>query len=260
VKVAEVTEPSSGVQVAEQDGVLTIRAAAPVGCGPAVEQIAAALLDTASDLTERLEPLAAVVLDCPQAFFVLPPESQADLDAVPMQWRAAVAAVARLAQPTIAVVRGAAVGPAWDLALGCDLRVAVDSATLGSPELRWGRLPTAGAGQRLARLGGPGLALRLLLLGELLRADEAQALGLLAHVEPADTIDQGVAALCATLRSSAPIALAYAKETVTQADQLPLADGLRLEADLAALLQTTDDRRTGLQAFLTRSTAHFDGR
>jgi enoyl-CoA hydratase len=107
---------------------------------------------------------------------------------------------------------------------------------------------------------GPGVAVRLLLLGEIVDAPDAHALGLLHRVEPRERLDAALDEMLTGLRDSAPIALAYAKEAVLSAGDLALADGLRLEADLAVLLQTTGDRAEGIDAFLGRRAAHFEGR
>src|SRR5439155_16888879 len=106
--------------------------------------------------------------------------------------------------------------------------------------------------QRLARLVGPATALRLLLLGEVLTAPTALELGLVHRVVPAAELDAACEGMLGELSAGGPLALAYAKEAVHRAGDLPLTDGLRLEADLAALLQTTHDRAEGLAAFRER--------
>src|SRR5262249_44333911 len=144
--------------------------------------------------------------------------------------------------------------------LACDLRLAAAHVRLGSPEVRWGRIPAAGGTQRLARLVGPATALRLLLLGEMLAAPTALELGLVHRVVPAAELDAASEAMPGELAAGAPLALAYAKEAVQRAGDLPLPDGLRLEADLAALLQTTHDRAEGLAAFRERRAPRFEAR
>src|SRR5207302_10501658 len=114
--------------------------------------------------------------------------------------------------------------------------------------------------RRLRRLVGPAGALRLLRLGEVLDAPAAQAHGLLHRVVPATELDTAIEALLDGLRAAAPIALAYAKEAVHAAADTPLPAGLRLEADLATLLQTTADRAEGIAAFQARRAPRFEGR
>src|SRR5205823_14462656 len=130
----------------------------------------------------------------------------------------------------------------------------------GLPEVRLGRMPSAGGTQRLPRLVGPGIALRMLLLGELLIATAAVDIGLVHRIAPRRDLESSLETLVSTLRGAAPVALAYKKEAVRWAADVPPSTGLTLEADLAALLQTTTDRSSGIRAFQERSTPEFEGR
>jgi enoyl-CoA hydratase/carnithine racemase len=194
------------------------------------------------------------------AFFIRPPGSQQDCDAAIDQWPQVIRAVLGLHTPTIACVTADALGAAWSLALACDLRIVAATARVGSPELRWGRLPAAGVMQLLSRYAGPARALQLLLLGEILEGHQLAQIGLALDSAPADQIEQTLEASLDRLRNAAPIALAYVREAVRNGFELPFDDGLRLEADLAALLQTTRDRMAGINAFLKRQPVEFEGR
>jgi enoyl-CoA hydratase/carnithine racemase len=249
------------LQVGEEAGVVVLRVDEAVGAGVAADRLGWELLDACQAIEQREEWLAGVVLvGGGRGFWVEAPGDAEACDALAEVWPEAVAAVGRLTPPTLAVIGADAIGPAWELALACDLRIISTDARVGSPEVRLGRVPTAGATQRLRRLVGAGLALRLVLLGEVLPAAEAHALRLVHRLVDPPDLDVCVAEVLAGLRASAPIALAYAKETVHQAMDLPLDDGLRLEADLAALLHTTRDRAEGISAFLERRAARFEGR
>jgi enoyl-CoA hydratase len=248
------------LQVGEEDGVVVLRVAEPVGAGPAATRLAWQLIDACHAIEEREDWLAAVVLvGGGQGFWVLPPADDEACDELAEVWPSAIGALGRLTPPTLAVLGADAIGPAWELALACDLRLICSDARVGSPEVRLGRMPSAGATQRLSRLVGVGQALRLVLLGEVLSAAEAHALGLVQRLVDGPELDACLAQIVSGLRASAPIALAYAKETVHQAMDLPLDDGLRLEADLAALLHTTRDRAEGISGFLERRTPRFEG-
>ena len=122
------------------------------------------LCEIATLAAERPDPLAAVVLDGDEGFFVEPTHTAGVLDEVAdAGWSAATAAIGKIDAPTIAVIRGHAVGAAWELALGCDLRLARCDAIIGSPDVTCGRMPQAGGTQRLVRVVGAPRALDLLL-------------------------------------------------------------------------------------------------
>ena len=242
-------------------GVVYLRVPRPAQLGPESDSLAWQLVDACRSITESEDRLSAVALvGLGPAFCALPPGSAAECDAGAPAWREAVAAVAALAPPTVAALAGDALGPAFDLALACDLRIAEAHAHLGSPEVRLGRIPCAGGTQRLARTVGRGVALRVLLLGESLTAGEALQLGVLHRVAPSGELEIALEQTLDELRRGAPIALAYAKEAIREGSELPLRGGLALEADLAVLLQTTNDRARGMQAFKQRATPEFEGR
>src|SRR5206468_2344645 len=94
----------------------------------------------------------------------------------------ATSALAGLGPPTIALIQADAIGSAWELALACDLRIATPSVRVGSPEIRWGRMPSAGGTQRLLRIARSGVALQMLLLGEIVSGETAQDFGLVSRL------------------------------------------------------------------------------
>jgi enoyl-CoA hydratase/carnithine racemase len=244
----------------ERGRVVYLRVPRPAALGTASTRLAGALRDACLAIAARpLPPVAVALVGGGEAFCARPPGDAADCDAAAPAWAEVTAAVARLAPPTVAAIGGDAVGPAWELALACDLRLAAATARVGSPEVRWGRLPAAGGTQRLTRLVGPAEALRLLLLGELLAVPAALAHGLVHRVVAPADVEPALETLLDGLRTAAPIALAYAKEAVHAAVDTPLPAGLRLEADLAALLQTTTDRAEGIAAFRARRPPRFEG-
>jgi len=237
---------------------LRVREPVPHAAAP---HLAAAIVDACTAIAEREAPPVAVAILCGGKAFCLPPAvAAADCDAVGGGWAEATRAVASVEAPTLAVIGGDGVGPAWELALACDLRLAAAHVRVGSPDVRCGRIPAAGGTQRLARLVGPATALRLLLLGEVLAAPAALDLGLVHRVVPAAELAAACDALLGELGAGGPLALAYVKEAVHRAGDLSLPDGLRLEADLAALLQTTHDRAEGLAAFHERRAPRFEAR
>jgi enoyl-CoA hydratase/carnithine racemase len=178
----------------------------------------------------------------------------------PRTWPDGVAALAAVTKPVIAAIQGDAVGWGLALAVACDLRVAARDAVLAVPELAAGGFPGGGLAPRLARIVGAGRALEMVLLGTRVHAAQAAAWGLVNAVVPPARLAADADALAGALAARGPLALRLGKEAVVRALDLPLADGMRLEEDLYVLLQTTDDRREGIRAFLERRTPRFTGR
>jgi enoyl-CoA hydratase/carnithine racemase len=162
---------------------------------------------------------------------------------------AAIAAASAVTKPTVAWVEGDCFDQGLELALACDIRVAAPNARFAMRQVRDGKLPHDGGTQRLPRAVGIAHALRLLLTGEEIDAEEALRIGLVQQIGDAEEVEQMASAIAA----GAPIAAAYAKEAVVSGADLSLAQGARLEADLSVLLHSTDDRAAGLRAFKGRS-------
>lgn len=177
---------------------------------------------------------------------------------LPPAWPDPVAAVGALPQPVLAAVDGEARGWGLGLALACDLRIASTRAVLAAPA--GASLPGGGVTQRLPRLVGTGRAMGMILLGERARARDALAWGLVSGVVAPARLRPEASTQARALARRGPIALRFAKEAVVRALDLPLADGVRLEHDLYVLLQTTADRREGVEAFLGRRPPRFRDR
>ncbi len=169
-------------------------------------------------------------------------------------------ALARLRPPVVTACRGEVASVGLELALAADVRLADTSARFSLPDVAYGRLPCWGGTQRLPRAVGPARATAMLVLGEALDATAASATGLVHRVVDPDSLDGAVDELARQLAGLAPMALELAKEAVWRGAELPIADGLRLEGDLNHLLQTTEDRREGLQAFFDKREPRFAGR
>jgi len=169
-------------------------------------------------------------------------------------------AMDRCPQPIIAAIRGYALGGGLELALACDIRLASEDAQLGLTEVNLAIIPGGGGTQRLPRLVGRGRALEMILTGARIDAREAWRIGLVERLVPAADVLAAARELARTLAEKAPVALRYAKEAVVKGLELPLADGLRLENDLATLLRTTEDRVEGAKAFLEKRKPRFTGK
>jgi len=174
--------------------------------------------------------------------------------------QAIVDAIEDLGKPVIACVNGFALGGGCELALACTMRIASENAKLGQPEVKLGLIPGYGGTQRLARLVGKGIAMQLVLTGEMISAQEAHRIGLVNEVVPAAELIPRAEAIAAKIIANAPLAIQYAMEAVNHGLDLPLADGLFLEATLFAVCCATDDKNEGTKAFLEKRAAQFKGK
>lgn len=162
--------------------------------------------------------------------------------------------------PVIAAVNGVAAGGGCELALACHLRVAAANASFSLPETRLGVMPGYGGTQRLARVTGSGRAFEMMLANERLSAEEALQVGLVNRVvEPAQLLMEAEA-LAHEITSLAPLAIRACLEAVTRGQDLPLKEGLQLEAELFSRLFATADMREGTRAFLEKRKPIFQGK
>lgn len=162
--------------------------------------------------------------------------------------------------PVIAAINGHALGGGLELALGCDLRICAENASLGLPETRLGIIPGAGGTARLPRLIGVAKARELIYTGRRVNADEALALGLVNATVPAEDL-RGVACdLADEIAQAAPLAIARAKQSITGGLDGGLSHALRLERDRYETLLPTEDRVEALRAFAEGRPPVFRGR
>ena len=180
----------------------------------------------------------------------------------PSQWLAlhrGASSLAGVGIPVIAAINGDATDQGLELALACDLRVAARGARLGFSQPAVGTLAWDGGTQRLPRLVGRAMALEMLLTGRLVEAEEARNMGLVNAVVEPDALMSTVEETARQIAEGAPIAARYVKEAVLKGMDLGLDQGLRLEADLSILLQSTSDRAEGLRSFLEKRQPRFKG-
>jgi enoyl-CoA hydratase len=164
-----------------------------------------------------------------------------------------------LKMPSIAVINGFAFGGGLELALACTFRLALPNAKLGLPEIKLGLIPGYGGTQRLPRLIGEGRALELIMTGRTVEAEEALRIGLVNRLVEGDPVAAGVAFAREFSRYGLP-ALRFARDAVKRALDLPLAEGLKIEADLSTLAYATEDATEGMEAFMSkRKPAFKDG-
>ena len=163
-------------------------------------------------------------------------------------------------KPVLAAINGYALGGGCELALACHLRIAADTAKFGQPEVKLGIAPGYGGTQRLPRLVGKGIALQLILTGEVIDAEEAYRIGLVNKVVPAGDVLTESEKLLRGILAMGPLAVRLALEAVDRGLDMTLDDGLLLEANHFGLLAATQDMKEGLTAFLEKRPPRFEGR
>jgi enoyl-CoA hydratase/carnithine racemase len=168
--------------------------------------------------------------------------------------------IENLGKPVIAAVNGFALGGGCETAMACTIRIAVENAKFGQPEVKLGLIPGGGGTQRLPRLVGKGRALQLILTGEMISAQEAYRIGLVNEVVPAANLITRAETILKQIFSNAPIAVKYSLEAVNKGLETSQAEGLSLEASLFGLCAGTEDKKEGTQAFLQKRAAKFQGR
>jgi enoyl-CoA hydratase len=171
-----------------------------------------------------------------------------------------VETLAALSTPTVAIIGGDALDEGLELAMALDIRAAAAGARLGLRQLSRGALPRFGGTQRLPRLVGGGEALRMILTGAVIDARKALELGLVTYLaESTEELDADARRLVESITSRGPIAARLVKEAVLKGFDMTLGQGIRLEEDLYALLQTTEDRAEGVRSFLEKRKPLFKG-
>ncbi len=159
----------------------------------------------------------------------------------------------------IASIRGYCLGGGCELALACHLRVASEDARFGLPEVKLGLIPGYGGTQRLPRLLGSGNALEMILCGDQIDAAEANRIGLVNHVVAAEDLAPFCQRMAARIGANAPLAIRYAIEAVNRGLEMPLKAGLSLESALFGTACASEDMKEGVQAFVEKRVARFEG-
>jgi enoyl-CoA hydratase/carnithine racemase len=168
--------------------------------------------------------------------------------------------IENLGKPVVAAVNGFALGGGCETAMACTIRIAVESAKFGQPEVTLGLVPGGGGTQRLPRLVGKGRALQLILSGEMIGAQEAYRIGLVNEVVPAAELMPRAEAILKKIASNAPIAIKFALEAANKGAETSQSEGLLLEAAYFGLCAATEDKKEGTTAFLEKRAPRFQGR
>jgi enoyl-CoA hydratase len=168
--------------------------------------------------------------------------------------------VENLGKPVVAAINGFALGGGCETAMACTIRIAVEHARFGQPEVRLGLIPGGGGTQRLPRLVGKGRAHRLILSGGMIGAQEAYRIGLVNEVVPASDLIPHAEAILKEIAANAPIAVKYALDATNKGMETSQSEGLSLEASYFGLCAGTEDKKEGTLAFLEKRAPQFYGR
>ncbi|WP_433985139.1 enoyl-CoA hydratase/isomerase family protein [Tunturiibacter empetritectus] len=146
------------------------------------------------------------------------------------------------------------------MAMACTIRLASETARLGQPEVKLGLIPGYGGTQRLPRLVGQPMALKLLLTGEMINAAEALRIGLVDEVLPADKLMERADTLAKAIVAMAPLAVTACLQAVRDGSEINLEEAIDMEAKIFGQLCGTADKEEGTKAFLEKRPAVWTGR
>jgi len=168
--------------------------------------------------------------------------------------------IENLGKPVVAAINGFALGGGCETAMACTIRIAVERARFGQPEVKLGLLPGGGGTQRLPRLVGKGRALQLILSAGMISAQEAHRIGLVNEIVPAADLIPRSEAILKGIVANAPLAVRYALDAVNKGMETSQSEGLVLEASYFGLCDGTEDKKEGTSAFLQKRPAQCHGR
>lgn len=168
--------------------------------------------------------------------------------------------IEQMGKPVIAAINGFALGGGCEMAMACTIRIAADTARLGQPEINLGLIPGYAGSQRLPRLVGKGIALEIMLTGDMVSAQRAYEIGLVNKVVPAAELMAEAKKLAHLLASKAPIAVRYIIEATNQGLNMSFAEGEFLETALFGTIASSADMKEGTAAFLEKRKAVWQGK
>ena len=157
----------------------------------------------------------------------------------------------------IAAVNGFALGGGCEIAMACDIRIASTKAVFGQPEVSLGVIPGFGGTQRLSRLVGMAKAKELIFTGRIIKADEAETLGLVNKVVEPEVLLEEVEKLAKAIAKNAQLAVRYSKEAIKLGYQTDIDTGIDIETNLFGLCFSTKDQKEGMSAFVEKRDAKF---
>lgn len=163
-------------------------------------------------------------------------------------------------KPMIAAVNGYCVAGGMEVALACDIRIAVPHAEFGLPESRWAIIPGAGGTQRLPRVLPQSVAMELMFTGRRIRADRAHQLGLVSHVVEPEQLMAKAEEIAAAICENGPLAIRAIKESSTRGLQMPLDQGMVIEDMFSLRVWSSEDAKEGPLSFAQKRKPVYKGR
>ena len=168
--------------------------------------------------------------------------------------------IQHLGKPVIAAINGYALGGGCELALACHLRVASENAKFGQPEVNLGIIPGYGGTQRLARIVGVGKAMEMILTGNQIDAHEALRIGLVNKVVLQAELLSTAESIARLILAKGQLAIRMSLKAINATMEMPLNEGLKIEAALFGECCSTEDFKEGTKAFLQKRQPIFKGR
>lgn len=163
-------------------------------------------------------------------------------------------------KPIIAAVSGHCLGGGCELALGCDMIVASETAKFGQPEINIGVIPGAGGTQRLTKAVGKSLAMEVVLNDRRLTAEEALRYGLASRVAPLENYLNEALNLASQIAARAPLGVQMGKEAINKSFEMGLTDGMAYEEKLFYILFASEDQKEGMRAFVEKRKPAWQGK
>ncbi len=160
---------------------------------------------------------------------------------------------------TIAAVRGYALGAGLQIALACDIRVFAHGVSVGLLEHKYGIIPDLGGTQRLPRLVGPGRAKEMVFTAARIDGAESYRIGLCEHLVPDEELERTAHDLATRIAAQPPLAIREAKHAVNASFDLPMADGLRVEAEGQGVCLPSNDMKEAITAVVERRDPVYRG-
>jgi len=167
--------------------------------------------------------------------------------------------IENLEKPVIAAVNGFALGGGCEIAMACDIIIASEKAKFGQPEINIGVIPGGGGTQRLQRIVGVHKAKELVFTGDIIDAKEAERIGFVNKVVPADKLETIVKEIAKKIAGKSSAAIKLAKAAINRGMRTNLETGLEYEKELYSLSLTTEDKAEGIAAFIEKREPKYKG-